>query len=47
MARIIYIVYRSIRTIRKHIMPEDALAGGCEVVRIDETAEFGVIIAGL
>ena len=28
-------------------MPEDALAGGSEDIGINESAEFGVIIAGL
>ena len=36
-----------IQTIRKHIVAEDALACACEVIGIDEAAEFGVVIAGL
>ena len=28
-------------------MPEDALTGGGEVIGIDESADLGVIIAGL
>ena len=28
-------------------MPEDAQAGGSEVIGIDESADLGVIIAGL
>jgi hypothetical protein len=43
----IRIIDRIIKAIREHIMSENALAGGSEDIGIDESAEFGVIIAGL
>ena len=40
-------INRIIPTIRKHIVSEQALAGGNEYVGIEEPAPFGVIIPAL
>ena len=39
--------YRIIPTIGKHVIAEDALAGAGIGVGIDESAQFGIVIAGL
>jgi hypothetical protein len=38
---------RIIATVGKHIIAQDALAGRNECVGIDESAQFGIVIAGL
>ena len=44
--RISYI-YRVIPTIRKHIEPEEALAGAAVAVRVEETLDDGIVISAL
>ena len=43
----IYAADRIIPAIGKHIVAEEALAGGNEDVGIDESADFGIVITGL
>ena len=37
----------TVAAICKHVIAQDALAGGCVGVGVDESAQFGIIIAGL
>ena len=46
-SRRIAIYYRIVPTIRKHIMAEDALAGGGVGVGVYEAAGGGIVITGL
>ena len=39
--------YWIVTTIGKHIIAQDALAGGCVGIGIDETAHLGIVITGL
>ena len=43
----IYLGNRIITTIRKHVVPEEALAGACIAVGVDESSEGGVVISAL
>ena len=36
-----------IPTVRKHIVPQEALTGGGETVCIDKAAQGGVVVSGL
>ena len=38
---------RIIPTVRKHIVPQEALAGGSVAVSVDKSAEGGVVISAL
>ena len=40
-------VHWIVQTIGEHIIAQNALAGGCEGIGIDEAAEFGIVIAVL
>ena len=40
-------IHRIIQTVGKHVIAQDALAGACIGVGIDESAQFGIIITGL
>ena len=46
-ATVIHTRYRIAKTICKHIMPEEALAGACVSIRVEETLNDGVIISAL
>ena len=39
--------HRAVFTVRKHIIPEEALPGAAVGVRIEEPLDDGVVIAGL
>lgn len=40
-------MYRTIVAVRKHIIPQEALACAAVGVRIEETLNNGVVVAGL
>ena len=40
-------IARTIVTIRKHIVPKEALTGRSERIRIDESADGGIIVTAL
>ena len=40
-------VRRIISTIGKHVIAQNALAGACVGVGIEESAQFGIVITGL
>ena len=39
--------YRAVFTVRKHIVPQEALAGAGVAVSVEESAEGGVVVSGL
>ncbi len=43
----VYSIYGVIPAVRKHIVSEQALAGGNENIGVDEAAPFGVVITAL
>ena len=45
MARLIRSIYRIIITVRKHIIPQEPLAGAGVAVGVDKPAQGGVIVA--
>ena len=47
MAGIIQRIYRVVPAVRKHIVPQEALAGAGVAVSVEESAEGGVVISGL
>ena len=47
MSRWVVGIDRATFAIRKHIIPEEALAGACVAVRVEEPLDDGVVISGL
>ena len=45
--RCIFSLHRIIPAIGEHVVTQDALTGGNKSVRIEESADFGVVITGL
>ena len=43
----IFVAYRIVSTVSKHIVSQDALVGGRECVGIEESAYAGVVVPGL
>ena len=40
-------IHRVIAAIREHVVADDALAGGDKLVRVDEAAGLGVVVAAV
>ena len=40
-------IHRIIQTVGKHVIAQDALAGGGVGIGIDESAQFGIVVTGL
>ena len=46
-ARSVRTISRIVVTIGKHIVAKQALSGGDEGIRVEESADFGIVISGL